>query len=629
LKVLIITQYFWPENFRVNDVVLFLKKKNIDVDILTGYPNYPDGVLFKEFKEEPLKYSNYNGAKVFRIPIYLRRDSSKINLFINYISFIFSAIIFGYFDLRKKKYDIIFSFATSPITSSIPGIFYAKINKCKNFIWVLDLWPDIIKELKIINNNLIYKIFSAGVLKIYKAYDVVLVQSKSFLNILKNYNLNFKLEYFPAWNELDSSDKNIKDSITEFNPLDGKLNIVFTGNIGEVQNFENVIETALILKKNQNIRWIIVGSGRNLETLIKICRHKKINNIFFLGQKDKSLMAYYHSIADILFLSLKSGKAISSTIPGKLQTYLNANKFILGFIDGEAKHLIEESGLGMAVDPDKPELLAKTILKLENNRSLLHIKHEKGSVYLNNNFNKEKILNELIDKFNFYYEEYPKIKLVKKLDHSFFKSNFILSGLNLAFLGYLGKGEIELFKNLYNWPDGIFFRFFFKEKNLKKISGRELLLNLEIPEFIKKIYVLGNLSLLSKTFLKKKYKKEIVHIDLPYESIENIYKKCPKDFKYEDLIICTLPTPKQEFLSARIAENEKFYKILCVGGAVSMASGEDKTVPLWMDKLALEFLWRLRTETYRRSKRLTITLYYFIISRILSKYSKIRTYILG
>jgi len=196
LKVLIITQYFWPENFRVNDVVLFLKKKNIDVDILTGYPNYPDGVLFKEFKEEPLKYSNYNGAKVFRIPIYLRRESSKINLFINYISFIFSAIIFGYFHLRKKKYDIIFSFATSPITSSIPGIFYAKINKCKNFIWVLDLWPDIIKELKIINNNIIYKIFSAGVLKIYKAYDVVLVQSKSFLNILKNYNLNLILHRY-------------------------------------------------------------------------------------------------------------------------------------------------------------------------------------------------------------------------------------------------------------------------------------------------------------------------------------------------------------------------------------------------------------------------------------------------
>ena len=94
MKVLIITQYFWPENFRVNDVVLFLKKKNIDVDILTGYPNYPDGVLFKEFKEEPLKYSNYNGAKVFRIPIYLRRDSSKINLFINYISFIFLIILF-------------------------------------------------------------------------------------------------------------------------------------------------------------------------------------------------------------------------------------------------------------------------------------------------------------------------------------------------------------------------------------------------------------------------------------------------------------------------------------------------------------------------------------------------------
>lgn len=627
MKVLIITQYFWPENFRINDIVKFLKEKNIDVDVLTGYPNYPDGLLFKEFKKEPLNYSNYYGAKVFRVPVYLRRDSSKINLFINYISFIFSAIIFGYFYLRKKKYDIIFSFATSPITSSIPGIFFARINKSINLIWVLDLWPDIIKELKIIKNIFFYKFFSDFILKIYSNYNVVLVQSQSFLNILKDYNFNSKLEYFPAWNELDANNKIIKDSITAFNPLDGKLNIVFTGNIGEAQNFDNVLAAAAILKDNEKIRWIIVGSGRNLENLIKICFEKKITNIYFLRQKDKSLISYYHSIANILFLSLKSGKAISSTIPGKLQTYLSANKFILGFIDGEGKKLIEESGAGIAVHPDNPDLLAKEIIKLENNRSLLEIKNNKLSIYLETKFNKSKLLNELLNRFNFYYKEYPKIKLVKKLDYSFFKSNFILSGLNLAFLGYLGKGEIKLSKDLYNWPDGIFYRFFFKEKNLRKISGREMLLNLEIPDFIKKIYVIGNLSAFSKIFLQKKYKKEIIHIKVPYETIENIYKKCPKNFKYEDLIISTLPTPKQEFLSKLIAEKEKFYKILCVGGAVSMASGEDKPVPIWMDRYGLEFLWRLRTETYRRFKRLNMTLYYFITSRILSKYSKIRSYI--
>ena len=627
MKILIVSQYFWPENFKINELVKFLREKNYEVDVLTGYPNYPEGELFKEYKIDPIKYSNFFGAKICRVPIYLRRTSSEYHLFLNYISFILSGIFFGYFYLRKKKYDAVFSFATSPITSAIPAIFFSKINGCKSFIWVLDLWPDIIKELNIIKSKFIYFIFSNFIRRIYKSFDFILLQSNSFVDKFKKYDVNKSLFYFPSWSEYNLQEQFAEEVITEFNPRDGALNIVFTGNIGEVQNFDNVIKAAVILK-NANIRWIVIGSGRYRDELINHCKKDGVKNIFFLGQKKSNLIKFYHSIADILFITLKSGEAISSTVPGKFQTYLNCNKYILGFIEGETKDLIEKIKIGTVVHPDDYKSLAKEILKLENNRSLLKIENNIGTSYLRENFNKDKLLNNLTEKFNLVYSSYEKIKLIKKLNNSFYKSNFILSGLNLAYLGFLGVDELKLRADIYHWPDGIFSKNFFRYRNIKKISGRVLLLNLEIPDFIKKIYVLGNLSNFSRDFLEKKFKKKIIHIKLPYSSLEEIYEICPKNLREEDLIICTLPTPKQEFLAELISKNEKYYKILCVGGAVSMASGEDRAVPELMDNLGLEFLWRLRKETFRRTKRLFITYCYFLYGILKRRYRTIRTEII-
>ena len=603
MRILIVSHYFWPEVFRINELVKFLKEKNYDVDVLTGYPNYPGGKLFKEYKIDQIKYSTYYGAKIYRVPIYLRKDSDNYNLFLNYASFVLSAIFFGFFYLRKKKYDVVFSFATSPITSAIPAIFFSKIKNCKSFIWVLDLWPDIIKELNIIKNRFFYFIFSKFIKYIYKSFDFILLQSNSFLDNFKKYNLSKNLSYFPSWPENSIQVQPTEEVITEFNPRDGVLNIVFTGNVGQVQNFDNVLKAAIILK-NANIRWIIIGSGRYLDQLINLAKINDVKNIFILGQKGSNLIKFYHSLADILFISLRPGVSISSTIPGKFQTYLSCGKYILGFIEGETKNLIEKLKIGSVVNPEDYKRLAKEILRLENNRSLLKIENNIGASYLKENFDKDKILNNLVEKFNLVYNSYKKIKLIKKMNNSFYKSNFILSGLNLAFLGFLGVDELKLRADIYHWPDGIFGKSFFRDDSIKKISGRVLLLNLEIPDFIKKIYVLGNLSNFSRDFLEKKFKRKIIHIQLPYSSLEEIYENCPKNLREEDLIICTLPTPKQEYLAELISKNEKYYKILCVGGAVSMASGEDKPVPEFLDDLGLEFLWRLRKETYRRTKRL-------------------------
>jgi glycosyltransferase involved in cell wall biosynthesis len=623
LRILIISQYFWPENFRINEIVRFLKKRNYDVDILTGPPNYPEGKLFKEYIRNKEKFDQYYGSRVYRVPVFLRRDGRKLFLFLNYITFIFSSIFFGYFLLRNKKYDIVFSFATSPLTSSLAAIFFSKIKYCRSFIWVLDIWPDILLELKIIKNFFLYKFILFIYKYIYQKFDYILSQSISFKKIINSYSEKFDNNiYFPAWAE---EKKDFTSEVTKYSN-DNSFNIVFTGNVGEAQNFDQVIKAAIVLKKYDDIKWIIVGAGRELENIKKIVSKENLKNFILVGQKTKEEVDYYHSIATVLFVSLKSGNAISSTIPGKLQTYLKTNKFILGMIAGEGKKIIEESGVGFCVDPDEPQELIKKILYLRTHPEIIaKISNSNlGQTYLNKNFNKDIILEDLIKYFNKAYDTLDKIKIVKNASEIPYDKNFALSGLNLAFLGYLQSKKIKLHKYLLNWPDGIFKSRFYG-KNIPKVSGLNLLNSIKIPNFIENIHIIGSLTKNSKEFLSKKFSDfKVIHANLPYDKIENLCKLCPTGFTSKDLIICTLPTPKQEQLSEYIINNNKHFKIICIGGAVAVASGDEMPVPDIFNKLNVEFLWRLRSDTRRRVFRLIHTFIFFIYGELTFRYKRIK-----
>lgn len=603
-------------------MVSYLRENNYQVDILTGVPNYPEGKIFNDYELNKKNFETYCGASIFRVPVFLRRDGRKFFLFLNYISFVLSSIIYGSFLLRNRKYDIIFSFATTPLTSSLPAIFFSKIKFAKSFIWVLDLWPDILFELKIIKNFFIYRLISGISKFIYKNFDYILSQSKSFqkrINLLTKKDNNI---YFPAWAE---NLKDNKSNETKYNQ-DNSFKIVFTGNVGEAQNFDQVIEAAVYLKDYNDLKWIIVGTGRELAKVKSVILKENIKNFILVGKKPIEDINYYHSIADILFISLKSGTAISSTIPGKLQTYLQSNKFILGMIEGEGKKIIEEAGVGLCVNPNNPKNLAEKILYLKANQEIVKKINNSnlGQEYLKNNFDKNLILGNLLKNFKVAYDSIEKIKLIKNTSQIPFDRNFSLSGLNLAFLGYINSGIIKLHSHLINWPDGIFKTRFYGF-NVPKVSGLNLLKNLEIPDTIENVYVLGVLTARSKKFLSKKIlNSKLIHIDLPHDKVENLYKFCPKNFTNKDLIICTLPTPKQEQLSELIIKNNKFFKIICLGGAIAMASGEEKRVPEILDRLNLEFLWRLRTDTKRRIFRLFYSLYFYIHGELTFRYRQIK-----
>ncbi len=206
-------------------------------------------------------------------------------------------------------------------------------------------------------------------------------------------------------------------------------------------------------------------------------------------------------------------------------------------------------------------------------------------------------------------------KIVKDVKNIPFKKNFILSGLNLAFLGYYFKNDIKQHQDLYHWPDGIFAKTVFD--NIRKVPGRDIINNMELPKFIQKIYVYGNLSLLNKNFLIKKFKLPIVHKKLPYGNISKIKQYINEEIDKNSIVFLTLPTPKQEQIAFEIAKNNKHFKIICIGASISIASGEEKSVPKAIENF--EFLWRLRTDPLRRILRMFESMVFFLSGKYLKK----------
>ena len=621
MRILIISQYFWPENFRINEISEFLKKENIEVDVLTGSPNYPEGKIFKDFKDNPDKYNNYNGTKIFRVPIIPRGSGSLFSLFFNYSSFLISSITIGSFKLRKNKYDYILTFGTSPITVALTSLFFSKIKNARTIIWVLDLWPDILKDLNIIINRFMLNLLSKITNYTYRSHDTILAQSESFLKQIIKHNKN--TIYFPSWPETIKIIKlNNELEDIKLDKFKNYFKIVFTGNIGQAQDFDRIIKLAKILKE-ENVIFIIVGKGRKFEYFEKIKLLDNIDNIIFMGNYPLEKMCYFHEIADALILTLNSGDALNKTIPGKLSTYMMAGKPIIGVIDGEAKNIINVSKSGICLDLSDDKYIEKIKTFVNLDKQELKILGNNAKTYAVKFFNKQKILNDLINILSIKkVSKRYKFNIIKDAESIPYKKNFVLSGLNLAFLGYWSEKKINLYENLVHWPDGLFKNIIFS-KDIKKIPGRTLVKQMKIEKEIKNLIVAGNCSETSKKYLDIKFKNvRKTYIPLPFGKSEDLAEFIP-EMKNDDLLFLTLPTPKQEQVAEILVSKFEHYRVICIGAGIEMASGNEKAVPEYLENYGFEAIYRLKTDTIRRIRRLTESLFFLLKAVISKKLSKI------
>ncbi|MCG7536336.1 glycosyltransferase family 4 protein [Pseudoalteromonas sp. OOF1S-7] len=401
MNILVVSQYFWPEPFRINDLCEQLVSEGHKVTVLTGVPNYPEGEVYTDFANEPGAFGEYKGCEIIRCNLVPRGQGSKLKLIANYLSYVFSASKEVLFNLRKREFDVVFVCQLSPATVALPAILYKWFRKTPIVMWVLDLWPESLSEAGGINNKFVLS--GAGMMMkfIYRNTDLVLAQSQSFAKELARRTVSDKVAFFPNWAEdIFSTVSHQAGALLDRD--EGKINILFAGNVGWSQGFEHVVDAMKIVKENNiSARLHIVGDGRALQdTKQRVAEYGLEEQVVFYGRHPLESMPQFYSEADVCFVTLANSPAFSMTIPGKVQSYLAAGKPTLAVLNGDGAEVIENAECGLVSASGDAHALAQNIEQMSAlNKGQLQEMGEKARQYSQQHFDRDRLIKTLIGKF--------------------------------------------------------------------------------------------------------------------------------------------------------------------------------------------------------------------------------------
>ncbi|KXJ51766.1 MAG: glycosyltransferase WbuB [Thalassospira sp. Nap_22] len=403
MRILIVSQYFWPENFRINDLCEELVRRGHDVTVLTGLPNYPSGTVFDEYKQSPKIFRDYKGVKVIRVPVISRGYGSSLRLVLNYLSYVVLAGFYGIVKFRKKQFDVTFVYEPSPVTVCLPAIAIRKFKKIPVVFWVLDLWPETLQSVGAVKSEKLLNAVGKLVSYIYDRCDLVLGQSEAFYDGIARYCRDkSKIKYFPSWSEEIFS----RQQANTDNPLsteEATFKVLFAGNVGEAQDFPSLLKAAEHLQSiNSNAVFYIVGDGRVSAWLEReVFKRGLEKRVRLLGRQALDAMPDFYAEADVLLVTLKKSPVFEKTIPGKIQTYLTAGKPILTMMTGEGSEVIVRAECGLIADSGDYHKLCQNIESLSamSREELLEL-GENARKYADIHFNREKLINQLEEWFH-------------------------------------------------------------------------------------------------------------------------------------------------------------------------------------------------------------------------------------
>lgn len=364
MRLLVVTQVFWPENFRINDMVAELVSRGHQVTVLTGKPNYPSGVFFPEYVADPGAFNAYAGADIVRVA-HLARGRGALRLVLNYATFALWASVAGCWKLRGRQFDAIFCYEPSPITVGLPAVLLRAVKKAPLAFWVLDLWPETLHAVGVVKSPVVLKAVGKLVSFIYQRCDIVLAQSRSFIPQIRKYAPPLgRIEYFPSWSDAVFD----MDKVTpapEVSDSAGQFTVMFAGNIGDAQDFPAILAAAEKLKDHAAIRWLIVGDGRRSTWVAEQVEARGLGHcVKLLGRFPVERMPDFFKHADALLVSLKDEPIFAMTIPGKLQSYLAAGIPVLAMLNGEGAEVVDSAAAGLTCAAGDHRALAAAVLRM-------------------------------------------------------------------------------------------------------------------------------------------------------------------------------------------------------------------------------------------------------------------------
>lgn len=399
MNLLIVSQYFWPEVFRINDLARNLSLQGVRVTALTGQPNYPEGRTFANYRWWTCKRQTIDGIEVLRVPLVPRGSGRALRLIANYLSYVFCASVIGPFLTRKQRVDVIFVYGISPILQAIPAIFLKWSKRAKLVVWVQDLWPESLEATGFVKNRLILALVGRVVKWIYRNADAVFVQSRAFVEPVAELCPREKIIYYPN----SAEDAVASTGLVGECPIPALkqcFSVVFAGALGTAQALDVILDAAEKLRHEPSIRLFLVGHGSRSEWVAGQIEARRLDNVVLAGRYPIEAMPSIFAGASVLLVTLTNDPIFAKTVPSKVQSYLAAGRPIIGCIDGEGARVIDEAQAGVtcaAMDVDGLVSAIEQLYRMpEDAREQLG---DNGRKYFESHFESRKLTTELIDRF--------------------------------------------------------------------------------------------------------------------------------------------------------------------------------------------------------------------------------------
>lgn len=408
MRVLVFSQYFWPESFRINELVTALNAKGVEVEVLTGKPNYPAGTVFAGYRAWGFTRESFQGVPLHRVPL-IPRGRGALRLALNYLSFILSGLVFAPWLFRGQRFDAIFVFSPSPILQAIPAIWLGRQKKCPVLLWVQDLWPESLSATGHVTHPGALKAVEHVVKWIYRKVDLLLVQSRAFMPRVQALAAETPVVYYP--NSFLEEEPGGAQPDVDCPGFDCSFPVLFAGNLGTAQAVDVVLEAARLLVDEPDIRFVMVGDGSRREWMMQQAAASNLGNLVFPGSFPVEAMPVLMGRAAALLVTLADNEIFRLTIPSKVQAYMAAGRPIVACLNGAGAQVIDEAGAGVTVPAEDGAALARAIRALHARpESVRAAMGALGRRYYEEHFSHEKLVDELIAHLDQYARRYRGIE---------------------------------------------------------------------------------------------------------------------------------------------------------------------------------------------------------------------------